>query len=94
MTKFYKATFSNGEVFLRSSTSRIYAAAYVLRSSSERSGYRTDGFSGSELLAHKALGSARAYAARHGYTIDLAEVAPAIEITGPEHRDLRKAGAR
>jgi hypothetical protein len=80
MTKFYKATFSNGKVLLRSSTSRTYSHAYLTG--------RSSGFARSSVHAHKAMTQWRSYAAEGG------EVVPAVEITGPEHRALRKAGAQ
>lgn len=77
MTTYYKATFSNGQVLTRSTAGRTYSHAYLTGHSS--------GWARNELLAHKAMAQWRSYKAVGG------EVAPAVEITPFEYRDLKKS---
>jgi hypothetical protein len=87
MTTYYRATFSDGTVIKRSTTSRKYTHAWLVRwrnkepekwgPTSERSG-----FCGSIVLAYNALPRERG----DGMMV-LSEVAPAFEITAQEYRN-------
>jgi hypothetical protein len=71
MTTFYKATFSDGRVFARTTAAgKKYTHAH-----SPRSYKHVACWASSEALARKQT---------HG------EIAPAVEITGPEYRALKK----
>jgi hypothetical protein len=68
MTTYYKATFSDGRVYTRSTAGRSYSHAHT-------PGWRAAQWASTEALARKAAKGA--------------EIAPAIEITGPDYRVLK-----
>lgn len=78
MTTYYKATFSDGRVLTRSTASRTYSHCYL-------TGGGSSGWAKSSVHAHKAMAAWRCYAAEGG------EIAPAVEITGPEYRAILKS---
>jgi hypothetical protein len=82
MTKYFKATFSDGTTLTRSSVSRTYTHAW-------RAGQRTSGFSGSAELARKAAS---------GAGLPNGEVAACVEISRGDWRmhgkETRDKGSR
>ena len=88
MTTYYKATFENGTTVSRSTAGRTYTHAWLVAFPKWKSPGETrheNGFSGSEPLARKALGSWT----RPDLTFK--GVAPAVEITSKEYRALKAA---
>jgi hypothetical protein len=89
MTTYYRATFSDGTVIKRSTASRKYTHAWLVRrqwDNAERPEWaisEAKGFCGSIVLAYNTMG--RYQAPERGKML-LAEVAPVFEITAQEYR--------
>lgn len=91
MPTYYKATFSDGTVVKRTTTHPRYTHAWISRRQNNADtiarGYgetsQSHGFSASEVNASNQL---RRYC---WGTMLMAEVAPAVEITGQEYRALK-----
>ena len=80
MTTYFKATFSNGRIELRSTKSgRAYTHCYLTNTNKG-----SVGFSSSHALADKAMRSWRSYDAT-------GEVVPAVEISAKEYRSIKQA---
>ena len=98
MTTYYKATFSNGRTLTRSTAGRTYSHAYLAAgqyvgpnaSPPPGNTWMRSGWSRTPDLASKALGGSWPH--RPAYQMELAEIAPAVEITGAEYRALKKGG--
>jgi hypothetical protein len=83
MTRYFKATFSNGKIKKRSSASRAYTHAYHYISFG---GYEAFGFSSSEGQCHSNLENESAWGRRNSGPLQFAEVVPVEEMTAKEYR--------
>ena len=95
MTIYYKAIFPDGSILTRSTASRTYSHGWLakgyhgpLNEQWPAGNWQSDGFSGSEELARKALKAADRFDPR--YTTNFRGTAPAVEITAAEYRALKQ----
>ena len=99
MKTYYKAIFEDGTILTRSTDGRTYSHAWMAKGQRAHlndqwpaGSWRSEGFSGSEELARKALaGNDRADPLQKHYTTTFRGVAPAVEITRAEYTELRVA---